>query len=141
MSKSSTTREWMTRGQLAKALHCNAETIRYYEQIDLLPKPKRTANGYRSYSDVERRRLGFILKGRDLGFSIEELRDLLSLVDNNNYTCGKIRDLTLTHLDDIRVKIRSLRRLEKSLHNIVSQCEGGVTPDCPIIEALSTEPF
>jgi MerR family mercuric resistance operon transcriptional regulator len=115
---------------------CKIETIRYYEQIGLMHAPKRSEGGYRLYGEDGRRRLRFILRGRELGFSIEELRSLLSLVDGGDYTCGEVRDLTLRHLDGVRAKIADLRCLERTLAAVSDQCEGGTVPECPVIDAL-----
>jgi len=71
-----------------------------------------------------------------LGFSIAELRDLLSLVDSHAYTCGEIFDLTIDHLDSVRRKIADLKRLERTLARISNECSGGAVPDCPVIDAL-----
>lgn len=130
---------FVTRGQLAKEAGCNIETIRYYEGIGLMPAPKRSEGGYRLYGETDRRRLRFILRGRELGFSIEELRSLLSLVDGGEYTCGEVQNLTISHLGDIRAKIADLRRLEHTLAEVSAQCAGGNVPDCPIIDALFAE--
>ena len=129
----------VTRGHLAKEAGCNIETIRYYERIGLMPPPKRSEGGYRLYGETDRRRLRFILRGRELGFSIEELRSLLSLVDGGSYTCGEVHELTLSHLGDIRTKIADLRRLEHMLAEVSAQCAGGDVPDCPIVDALFGE--
>ena len=106
-----TTQAPITRGKLAKRFGCHLETVRYYEKIGLLPPPTRTAGGHRLYQIDDQRRLRFILRGRQLGFSIGELRGLLSLVDSNVYTCGEILDLTIDHLGSIRRKISDLKRL------------------------------
>lgn len=126
----------MTRGELARRAACNIETIRYYEKIRLLPDPPRTAAGYRNYDEPHMRRLGFILRGRELGFSIEELRGLLSLVDRGDYSCADVRDLTTEHLGTVRAKIADLQRLEDTLATIVVNCDGRDVPDCPVIDAL-----
>ncbi len=126
----------ITRGKLAKRFGCHLETVRYYEKIGLLLPPTRTAGGHRLYQIDDQRRLRFILRGRDLGFSIGELRGLLSLVDSNVYTCGEILDLTIDHLGSVRRKITDLRRLERTLARISSECSGGAVPECPVIEAL-----
>lgn len=136
MRKTTPAPGFVTRGRLAKDTACNIETIRYYEQIGLMPLPPRSEGGYRLYGEGARRRLQFILRGRELGFSIEELRSLLSLVDSDNYTCGEVRDLTLTHLEDIRAKIADLQRLERTLSEVSARCTGGDVPECPIVDAL-----
>lgn len=127
----------MTRGELASRTGCHLETVRYYEQIGLLREPPRTANGHRTYADVDERRLRFILRGRELGFSIDELRTLLSLVDQQAVTCGEVRRTALDHLEDVRKKIADLRRMERTLAATAARCRGGDVPECPIIDALS----
>ena len=131
-----TTQAPITRGKLAKRFGCHLETLRYYEKIGLLPPPIRSEGGHRLYRIDDQRRLRFILRGRELGFSIEELRGLLSLVDSNDYTCGEIFDLTIGHLGGIRRKIADLKRLERTLARISNECSGGAVPECPVIDAL-----
>ena len=126
----------MKRGALAKASGCNIETIRYYENIGLLKAPERTAAGHRLYSSEVQSHLRFILRGRDLGFSIEELRGLLCIVDSHEYSCGEVLALTRNHLDDVRQKVADLKKLEKTLADVSAQCEGGDVPECPIVDAL-----
>ncbi|WP_416877312.1 MerR family transcriptional regulator [Litorimonas sp.] len=126
----------MKRGELAKLSGCNIETIRYYENIGILHAPDRTPAGHRVYSKDDQSRLRFILRTRELGFSIEEIRNLLSMVDANDYTCGDIHALTTTHLNSVSKKISDLQLLEDTLTRISNECGKGDTPDCPIIEAL-----
>jgi MerR family mercuric resistance operon transcriptional regulator len=127
------------RGEVAEVTGCNIETVRFYEKIGLLRSPKRTEAGHRLYDEDDVNRLAFILRARELGFSIEELRGLLDLVDGG-YTCGQVRDLTVKHIDVIRRKIGDLRKLERTMNQIVAQCDGGAVPDCPIVTALSAPP-
>jgi MerR family mercuric resistance operon transcriptional regulator len=133
---SSTTNAPITRGALAKRFGCHLETVRYYEKIGLLNAPARSQSGYRLYKVDDQRRLRFILRGRELGFSIDELRSLLSLVDSETYTCGEIHDLTVDHLGGVRRKIADLKRLERTLAQISNECIGGAVPECPVIDAL-----
>lgn len=130
----------VTRGALAKDLGCSIETIRYYETIGLLREPRRSAAGYRLYDGEDRRRLRFILRARELGFTIDELRSLLALVDGGNYTCREVYALTVGHLDTVRDKIADLRRLERTLVRISDACTGDAVPECPIVDALWAEP-
>ncbi len=130
------TRGAIKRGELAKRSGCNLETIRYYEIIGLLRPPTRSTGGHRLYSENDQARLRFILRSRELGFSIEELRSLLSLVDAGTYTCGEVYALTQEHLASVSKKISDLKKLEKTLKSISSECSGGEAPDCPIIETL-----
>jgi MerR family mercuric resistance operon transcriptional regulator len=131
-----TTSAPITRGQLAKRSGCHLETVRYYEKIGLLHPPARSVGGHRLYRMGDQRRLRFILRGRELGFSIDELRSLLSLVDSKAYTCGEIHDLTISHLGSVRRKIADLKRLERTLARISDECSGGAVPECPVIDAL-----
>lgn len=124
------------RGELANRSGCNLETIRYYEKIGLLKPPERTASGHRLYSRDDQARLGFILRGRDLGFSIGELKSLLTLVDSHDCSCGEVLELTDGHLASVRQKIIDLKKLERTLADVSAQCEGGDVPECPIIDAL-----
>ena len=128
----------MTRGELAGRTGCHLETIRYYEQAGLLPDPPRSPSGHRRYTDGHERRLRFILRGRELGFTLDELRQLLELVDRQRVTCGEVRAAALAHLDDIRRKIADLRRMERTLAETAARCQGGRVPKCPIIDALSS---
>lgn len=123
-------------GQLSEHTDCKIETIRYYEKIGLLPEPARSAGGYRVYAEDHLKRLSFIRRCRELGFTIDEIRDLLDLVDGGSYTCSDVKAITLEHVDSIRKKISDLKKLEKTLSKIASQCSGNSTPECPIIDAL-----
>ena len=126
----------LTRGALSKRSGCNIETIRYYEKIGLLPPPERSEGGHRRYGDMDQRRLRFILRGRELGFSIDEIRSLMSMANTDNRTCGEVHALTMTHLDSVREKLRDLARLELTLSGIAAQCSSDAVPDCPVIDAL-----
>lgn len=126
----------ITRGKLAKRAGCHLETVRYYEKIGLLLPPERSQGGHRLYRIDDQRRLRFIMRGRELGFSIEELRSLLSLVDSKAYTCGEVHDLSINHLESVRQKIADLKRLERTLSRISDECSGGAVPECPVIDAL-----
>ena len=123
-------------GQLSKHTNCKIETIRYYEKIDLLPEPLRSDGGYRIYNESHLKRLVFIRRSRELGFTIEEIRALLRLVDGGDYSCSDIKEIAMEHIDDIRRKISDLKKLEKTLSQIASQCSGDSAPECPIIDAL-----
>ena len=128
-----------TIGVLSKKTRCHIETIRYYERIGLLSKPPRTEGGHRLYGKDQRKRLVFIRRSRELGFSLEEIRTLFRLVDGERYTCQEVKGVTEQHLRDVSKKIADLRRLQKILRSISSQCEGGWISDCPIIESLFAE--
>ncbi|MEC4681621.1 MAG: helix-turn-helix domain-containing protein [Nitrospirota bacterium] len=129
----------VTIGGLSKQTGCNIETIRYYERIGLLPKPPRTEGGHRLYEREQIKRLVFIRRSRELGFSLDEIRTLLRLVDGKRYTCQEVKALTEEHLGDIKKKIADLKKLQKTLGEISAQCQGGQVPKCPIIDALFEE--
>lgn len=122
-------------GEVSQRTGVNLETVRYYERIGLVPPPPRTEGGHRLYADGHLKRLTFIRRSRDLGFTLDEIRNLLSLVDGG-YTCGEVRSAAMAHLVGIRRKIADLRRMERTLAQTAARCEGGDAPDCPIIEAL-----
>lgn len=126
-----------TRGDLARVTGCNIETIRYYEKTGLLPDPPRTNAGYRIYSAAHTTRLGFILRARELGFSMEDIRGLLGLGDGTAPTCAEIKERTERHLSDVRTKIADLKQIEHVLAKTAARCSGEQVPECPILDALS----
>jgi MerR family mercuric resistance operon transcriptional regulator len=126
----------LTIGALSRRTGVNIETIRFYERVGILPKPPRSAGGHR-ISQEQLMRLGFVRRSRELGFSLDEVRGLLQLVDGGRYTCAEVKAITLDHLADIRRRIADLRRLEQTLADVAGKCRGGKVPDCPVIEALS----
>ena len=129
----------VTIGALSKQTGCHIETVRYYERIGVLLKPPRTEGGHRLYGKEQIKRLMFVRRSRELGFSLGEIRTLLKLVDGKQYTCREVKTLMEEHLGDIKKKISDLKRLQKTLADISSQCEGGMVPECPIIDALFEE--
>jgi MerR family transcriptional regulator, mercuric resistance operon regulatory protein len=128
----------MRRGELAQRSGCNIETVRFYEKHGLLPAPPRSAGGHRDYAPEHLKRLIFIRRSRELGFTLEAVRRLLSLVDGSNWTCAEVRAMTLEHLADVRRKIADRQKLVKVLENMAAQCEGGLVPECPVVDALSS---
>lgn len=123
-------------GDLSRQTGVHIETIRYYERIGVMPKPPRTSAGRRLYGDEFVRRLSFIARSRQLGFSLDEVRSLLSLVDGNDYSCAEVRELTLAHAAEARRKIADLKTLQRTLKDMAAQCTGEDVPDCPIVDAL-----
>lgn len=126
----------ITRGKLADKTGCNAETIRYYEKIGLMPEPRRSAGGHRQYDDSHERRLGFVMRGRELGFPIDDLKSLLDLVDRRAVSCSEVEKLAISHLQAVRDKIDDLKRMEKVLSTTVDACSGEDVPECPLIDTL-----
>ena len=129
----------VTIGALSKQTGCHIETVRYYERIGVLLKPPRTEGGHRLYGKEHIKRLMFVRRSRELGFSLGEIRTLLKLVDGRQYTCREVKALMEEHLGDIKKKISDLKRLQKTLADISLQCEGGMVPECPIIDTLFEE--
>jgi MerR family mercuric resistance operon transcriptional regulator len=123
-------------GKLSKLSGVNIETIRYYEKIGVMPAPGRSASGYRIYGADHLKRLSFVRRSRQLGFSLDEIRGLLRLVDGHTYTCAQVHALALDHLAEIRRKITDLKRLERVMANMAAQCSGESAPECPIVDAL-----
>ena len=128
----------LQRAELARRTGCNLETIRYYEKIGMMPDPPRTASGYRVYDDAHVSRLRFILRARELGFSIEQIRGLLDLVEGGTQTCAEVKERTELHLADVRAKIADLKRIENVLAETAEQCSGEDVPECPVLEALAS---
>jgi MerR family mercuric resistance operon transcriptional regulator len=124
-------------GAISAATGVNIETIRYYERIGLMPRPPRTEGGHRVYDAMHLRRLAFIRRGRELGFSLDEVRDLLGLARAHGLTCAQVKAMTEQHVIEVRRKVKDLRRLERVLDNLAAQCHGKEVPNCPILEVLS----
>lgn len=126
----------LSRGSLANRTGVNGETIRYYEKIGLMPNPARTSGGHRVYNHAHLKRLSFVRRSRELGFTLHEIRELLELVDGGDYTCAEIHDRTIIHLDDVAKKIRDLQKMQRTLKTMASKCDGGLVPECPIVDKL-----
>ena len=129
-------------GALAERTGCNIPTIRYYEEVGLLPRADRRAGGHRTYSDADLARLTFVRRCRDFGFPVEQVRALVRLAENPGRDCAEARDMTQVHLDAVRVKLKELKALERSLAHFVERCTdaclGGPAPDCLIFEEIAT---
>ena len=128
----------MRRGELAQRSGCNIETVRFYEKRGFLPPPPRTAGGHRDYAPEHLKRLTFIRRSRELGFTLDEVRSLLALVDGSDWTCAEVKAMTLEHLAGVRRKIADLEKLAQVLEDMTAQCEGGPVPECPVVDALSS---
>lgn len=128
----------ITIGKLSERTGVNIETVRYYEKIGLTPKPYRSEGGNRLYNPEQAKRLAFIKRCRELGFPLDTIREFLKLVDEKNFTCAEIADISQRHLEDIRAKIRDLKKIELHMKDMLSQCNKNNTPDCAFIEILFT---
>jgi len=126
----------LTIGPLSDRAGCNIETIRYYERIGLMPRTARSDGGHRLYGEEHVKRLGFIRRSRELGFTLDQIRTLLRLVDGRRYTCAQIKRITVEHLDEIHRKVADLRTIERVLKDMAAQCDGGAVPKCAVIDVL-----
>ena len=125
-------------GGLAKATGVKVVTIRYYEQVGLLPVPSRTGRNYRTYDHVQLRRLLFVRRCRDLGFTLDQVRGLLRLSSQRNQECSEVCRITAQHLAEIEEKIADLTVLASELRRINSSCQGDrLIAGCRIVEALT----
>ncbi len=129
--------EMLTIGKLAKRVNVNIETIRYYERRGLIPKPRRRESGYREYSDETTKRILFIKRAKDLGFSLKEVDELFSLKISPGTTCSDVKSKAEEKIADIEDKIKTLQRMKKALFKLSKACSGaGPVSECPILEAL-----
>jgi Cu(I)-responsive transcriptional regulator len=129
--------EKMQIGDASKATGVSAKMIRHYESIGLIPEADRRSSNYRDYGAEDVHRLGFIRRARDLGFSIEEIRELLKLWGDRDRSSRDVKVLTLGHIEELDRKIALLTEMRGTLSHLVSCCDGGDRPDCPIIESLA----
>ena len=124
-------------GELATATATKVETVRYYEKIGLLPPPARTAANYRAYGGEHPARLSFIRRARDLGFTLEAVRELLTLSDDKTQSCEAVDSIARVHLTEIDRKVRDLKSLRSELTRVLGSCSHGTVADCKIIETLA----
>lgn len=131
--------ERLTIGKIARRSGAAVDTIRYYEREGLLEKPARTAAGYRHYNTDTVARLRFIRQAKELGFSLAEIKELLSLRMQPDTTCADIRKRAREKIAAVDRKIADLQRIRQALGRLAAACKGmGPTSECPILEALET---
>jgi MerR family transcriptional regulator, copper efflux regulator len=130
----------MNIGTVAEASGVPPKSIRYYESIGLIDAAQRRSNGYRNYSPLDMQTLAFIKRARGLGFSVEEVRQLLDLWRNKGRKSDTVRKLALQHVDALDRKIGELRAMRKAISDLIRRCHGDSRPDCPIIEDLEDRP-
>ena len=127
----------LSAGKLAKAADIHVETLRYYEKRGLLPEPPRKPSGYRIYPESAIERIKFIKGAQTLGFTLEEIRELLDMRLDTDANRADVRQRASAKVDDIRAKIEALRTMEEALNRLIHQCHGdGSTAECPILEAI-----
>jgi DNA-binding transcriptional MerR regulator len=129
--------EGFTIGWLAKQTNTKVQTIRYYEQIGLMPAPPRSSGNRRLYGARYVERLAFIRHSRELGFSLDEIRELLSLVDNPKQTCEVADSIARAQLKEVESRINRLHALQIELRRMIKECRGGQVSDCRVIEVLA----
>ncbi len=128
----------MNIGEAAKASGVSAKMIRHYESVGLFPHALRTESGYRQYTDKEVHTLRFIRQSRALGFSIEQIRDLLGLWHNRRRSSRQVKALAQAHLEELEEKLQELQAMKTTLEHLVHCCHGDDRPDCPILEELAS---
>ena len=127
-------------GEVARQAGVNLQTIHYYERRGLLPKPPRTASNYRVYAPEAVRRVQFIKRTQELGFTLKEIKELLSLRAAPRTRCGVVRNRAEAKLRDIDDKVRTLQAMQKALTKLIGECSGkGPVTQCPILEALDSD--
>ncbi len=132
-------RDYLSRGQLARESGVNGETIRYYEKIGLLPSPPRTGGGHRAYGRDHLRLLRFIRRARELGFSLDEIRQMLRLSGDQGYNCAEVAAIAGQHLHMVLKRIDDLHKIAAVLEGLLRQCQFAPqddAPGCGIIDAL-----
>lgn len=126
----------LTIGTLGKKTGTKVQTIRYYEEIGLMPEPGRTAGGQRRYDEAQLDRLSFVRHARQLGFSLDAIRELLDLSDDPNRPCHEADAIARRQLIQVEQRMARLEALQKELKRMVHECSGGKSSDCRVLEVL-----
>lgn len=130
----------LTIGQVARRACVGVETVRFYEREGLLAEPNRRPSGYRQYEESVIIRLQFIRRAKELGFTLNEIKELLSLRADSRTTCADVRARANAKIADIEAKIRTLQRMKKALAKVTKACSGqGPISECPILDAIGPE--
>jgi MerR family gold-responsive transcriptional activator of gol and ges genes len=127
----------MNIGQASKASGVSAKMIRYYESIGLIPRSARRESGYRDYGAADVHRLAFVRRARDLGFSMDQIRDLLGLWGDDRRSNAQVKEIALGHVAELKRRARELTEMADALRHLATACEGDGRPDCPIIKGLA----
>ena len=126
-------------GEAAELSGISAKMIRYYESMGLMPEPSRTQAGYRKYEENDIHNLRFILRARDLGFSVKQIRELLDLWRDRDRASSEVKALASGHLVELRRKLREMEMIVDTLQHLVKNCHGDDRPDCPILGELGRD--
>lgn len=124
-------------GEAARRSGVSAKMVRHYESLGLLPPVQRTDSGYRQYGDTEVHTLRFIRRARDLGFSMDEIGQLLKLWQNRRRSSAEVRRIASRHIEDLSRKLAEMEAMRRTLQHLVHCCHGDERPDCPILDELS----
>ena len=125
-------------GELARHTNCKVETVHYYEKRGLMPEPPRSDGGHRIYAFIHVKRLNFIRRSRELGFSLQQIEELLKFIDEPDHYCGEVKAMTMLKAREIQQKIDDLQKLKRALNKMVNKCKGSrySIDNCPIVDAL-----
>lgn len=129
----------MNIGEAASRSGLSIKQIRYYEKIGVLPRSRRSVSGYRNFSDEDLNTLIFVSRSRQLGFSMFDIKKLVSIWRNKNRASIEVKNIVLKHLAELETKIVHLQQMQKALTSLVKQCRGDHRPDCPILETLDNK--
>ncbi|TXF99630.1 Cu(I)-responsive transcriptional regulator [Massilia arenae] len=129
----------MNIGDAARASGVTAKMIRHYESIGLVKAPRRTEAGYRLYSEQDVRVLQFIHRGRALGFSLDQIRELLALWEDKHRASADVRAMALAHIAELDRKIAEMEAMRRTLESLATSCHGDDRSDCPILDDLATQ--
>jgi MerR family copper efflux transcriptional regulator len=124
-------------GEAARLSGVSPKMVRHYESLGLLPRVNRTDSGYRQYSEAEVHTLRFIKRGRDLGFSMDEIGELVGLWQNRRRASGNVRKIAQKHANELAGRIEAMQSMQRTLEHLIHCCHGDERPDCPILDDLS----
>ncbi len=127
-------------GEAARRAGVSARMVRHYESLGLLPPVGRTDSGYRQYTEADVHALRFVGRARTLGFSMEEIRELLGLWQDKSRASGNVKRIAQAHIDDLGERIAAMQAMQRTLQTLVSCCQGNDRPDCPILDDLAAAP-
>ena len=124
-------------GEAARLSGVSAKMVRHYESLGLLPRVNRTDSGYRQYSEAEVHTLRFIKRARDLGFSMDEIAELVGLWQNRRRASGNVRKIAQKHADELAQRIEAMQSMQRTLRHLIHCCHGDDRPECPILDDLA----
>jgi len=140
MNRSHIARNGLKTGELAKQAGVNVETLRFYEREGLIPEPPRLSSGYREYPQETVRRIRFIQRAKELGFTLREIKGLLKLRVDPDTTCSVVREQAAEKIADVKKKISDLKKIQQALNKLMNSCRGnGPVDDCPILKHLEKD--